>query len=314
MSDGPVYLEPQPPNAGKLFEELLGLTLYGSVTLPTKVANVAVRSVRTLKRQFDAYCPGCSRDTLFVAAVDDELIQREKQETPNKMTAAADHVPKVSNWMGPFRLRVVCSRWTSHVADYYFETDGPNSIEQWRATQNKTELRPTKIIKVGQYPSITDFQVGDLKQFEDGMSTAQRKEFVRAINCTAHGFHVAACVHFRRVFESILIEARDDYTKSKGLEEWPEFRKARTDERIAMLKGFLPEFMSENPSLYGILSLGVHELTEEQCKREMPMLRQAIELIMRDRVMAVQLKKQREDVRKLVAQATDRHKDAAKGG
>lgn len=77
-----------------------------------------------------------------------------------------------------------------------------------------------------------------------------------------------------------------------------------------MLRGHLPEFMAEHPELYSILSKGVHELTEEECARELPMLRQAIELIMEDRVTEQRRRKQREAASKLVAQ---RHNDLRNG-
>jgi hypothetical protein len=67
--------------------------------------------------------------------------------------------------------------------------------------------------------------------------------------------------------------------------------------------------MSEHPQLYGVLSLGVHELSEAECAEELPMLRSAIELIMRDRVTAKRQERQRQDVAKLLAQTVERHKE-----
>lgn len=157
-------------------------------------------------------------------------------------------------------------------------------------------------------PSLTDFQLGDLTEFEEGLSKQQRKEFVRAINCTAHGFNVAACVYYRRVFESVLHEAKAELMKEAGMVDWPEFDRMRTDERIAALRTHLPQFLSEHPHLYSILSLGVHELTEEQCKEELPTLRQAIELVVRERVTAARAKKQRDSLSKLLSQSVNKHK------
>jgi hypothetical protein len=75
-----------------------------------------------------------------------------------------------------------------------------------------------------------------------------------------------------------------------------------------MLAENLPRFLIENPHLYGLLSLGVHELTEEQCAEQLPLLRSAIELILRDRLAVVAARKHREGVEKLLAQAVDKHK------
>jgi len=195
------------------------------------------------------------------------------------------------NWQGKFKLQMVCARNAQHYGDFYFDTIDPDTV-----------------VKVGQFPSLTDFQLGDLSEFEEGMSTRQRQEFVRATNSAAHGFNVAACVYYRRVFESVLLEARDEYMAQHGLTVWKEFMESRTDERVRLLRDHLPKFMSDHPQLYGVLSLGVHELTEEECAGELPILRKAIELIMRDRVTAARQKREREEVSKLVAQAVNRHK------
>ncbi len=136
----------------------------------------------------------------------------------------------------------------------------------------------------------------------------QRKEFVRAINTSAHGFNVAACVHYRRVFESVLSDAREAKATTEGLKDWPEFELMRTNERIAALRPYLPQFMVDHPHLYGILSKGVHELTEEECGDAMPALRQSIELMLQDKVDAVRREKRRQTASTLLAQTVDKHK------
>lgn len=66
--------------------------------------------------------------------------------------------------------------------------------------------------------------------------------------------------------------------------------------------------MSEHPHLYGVPSLGMHELTEGQCADELPMLRKAIELILYDRVNEARRKRHRDAVSKLLAQSVDHRK------
>ncbi|MGH8586431.1 MAG: hypothetical protein ACREWE_09700 [Gammaproteobacteria bacterium] len=91
---------------------------------------------------------------------------------------------------------------------------------------------------------------------------------------------------YRRVFENVLIEARDQHMTENGMHAWPEFERASIDQRIKL---------SEHPHLYRILSLGVHQLTEEQCAH--------------DRVNAIREQKQREAISRLLAQSVDRNKD-----
>jgi hypothetical protein len=82
----------------------------------------------------------------------------------------------------------------------------------------------------------------------------------------------------------------------------------RTDERIAALNHYLPQFMVEHLHLYGILSKGVHELTEVDCGDAMPVLRQAIELMIHDKVDAIRREKRRKVASVLLAQTVDKHK------
>lgn len=192
-----------------------------------------------------------------------------------------------------------CSRNDAHRPVFYFATD-PVATPPLFEESSDFDVSVTKI---GQLPSLTDFQRGDLSNFDDAMSNEQRSEFVRAINCAAHGFGVAACVYYRRVFESVLIEARDAHMKQGNLTEWPEFRAARTDERIKLLKNHLPLFLSEHPHLYSILSIGVHDLSEAECASELPMLRQAMELIFQDRKIQLQQRKARDAVSKMLSQS-----------
>ena len=57
------------------------------------------------------------------------------------------------------------------------------------------------------------------------------------------------------------------FAEFKDKEGWSEaeFEKLRMAERIEFLKDHLPEFLVKNKKLYGILSLGIHELNEADC-------------------------------------------------
>jgi len=311
MNETSAAAKPTPIATHDLLLRLVDMPLYDTVELVGDRPNQQIQALRLHRGKFDAYCPGCGKHTTWTTVVSSELEQRVRRENTLSPISSSSRFaePTVHNWQGDFKLRIFCARDGRHHGDFYFDTLGPGAFDyvQFKMGERK-ELGPTLLVKVGQHPSLTDFQLGDLTEFEDGMSKEQRREFVRATNSAAHGFNVAACVYFRRVFESVLAEARDEYLAQHDLTEWQEFKVARTDERIRLLSHHLPSFMSAHPQLYGVLSLGVHELTEQQCAAELPMLRKAIELIMRDRVTAARQKREREEVSKLVAQAVDRHK------
>lgn len=59
-------------------------------------------------------------------------------------------------------------------------------------------------------------------------------------------------------------------------------------EKVEMLKSGLPSFIVEHPQLYGILSLGVHELTEGDCLKNFEALKSAILVIAEERMHEIQ--------------------------
>lgn len=52
------------------------------------------------------------------------------------------------------------------------------------------------------------------------------------------------------------------------------------EEKIELLKSYLPPFLVENKTLYSILSLGIHELDEQNCLAHFDTLRVGIEIIL----------------------------------
>ena len=47
-----------------------------------------------------------------------------------------------------------------------------------------------------------------------------------------------------------------------------------------MLKDFLPKMLTNNPTIYGILSKGIHALSEEECLAYFPVLERCIYMIL----------------------------------
>lgn len=54
------------------------------------------------------------------------------------------------------------------------------------------------------------------------------------------------------------------------------FEQARVAERIKMLEGYLPDILVKNTTIYGILSKGIHELSEEECRKYFPVVKECI--------------------------------------
>ena len=77
----------------------------------------------------------------------------------------------------------------------------------------------------------------------------------------------------RRILERLIYQAK---TTAGDVVNEEEFEKARVAERIKMLQGYVPEILIQNTTIYGILSKGIHELSEEECRKYFPVVKECI--------------------------------------
>jgi hypothetical protein len=277
----------------QVFHQLLTMPLYQPFGLPEVDTSKFARSLRLYQAKFDCYCPECGKEATWERLIPKGDLSRDETEKATTWIPLGTSAPHFPSWHEDFHIRLICMRDRSHVATYYFATIGGNQI-----------------VKIGQYPSLTDFQIGDIDHLNDGFTKEQKSDFIKAINTMAHGFNVAACVYLRRVFESIITETKIAHMKSHGMEKWDDFDNAiKVNEQIALLRKDLPKFMSENPTIYRLLSKGVHELTEKECAEELPILKKSIEVIISDRIEQLRAKKNRDELTKMIAQRVDHHEN-----
>jgi len=139
------------------------------------------------------------------------------------------------------------------------------------------------IMKIGQYPSVADFHISDVKQYNKLLNKESLKEFTKAIGLAANGVGIGSFVYLRRIFENLIDDAFLEFKKVNEIEE-SNFYKKRMAEKIVFLKDFLPEFLVEHIELYGILSKGIHELEEEECLSYFDTVKVGIELILDEKL------------------------------
>ncbi|MFR9546303.1 MAG: hypothetical protein SNJ09_04445 [Rikenellaceae bacterium] len=142
------------------------------------------------------------------------------------------------------------------------------------------------ITKVGQYPSIADMHIGQIKQYNKVLSKEQMREFTKGIGLAANGVGVGSFVYLRRIFEGLIFDTAQEMITNGELDK-TEFDKSRMDEKINLIKDYLPDFLVENRSIYGILSKGIHELSEKECLGYFDVMRQSIELILDEKLDAL---------------------------
>lgn len=136
------------------------------------------------------------------------------------------------------------------------------------------------LIKIGQYPSLQEFAIVDLKQFNKVLDALEIKSYYRnAIRNHINGDNIAAYVYLRRIMENIIMESYMRNKNELNIAD-KEFEKYSTKERISMLKEFLPDFLFNNKEIYSIVSAGIHTWTEQQCEKYYDVLKSAIDIIL----------------------------------
>ena len=152
-------------------------------------------------------------------------------------------------------FRFVCSMNDEHHLDYIVLT-----------TDNS-------MTKIGQYPSVADMTFPELDAYKHVISKEDRKELGTAIGLFASGVGAGSYVYLRRILERLIYQAKTTAGDAVNDEE---FEKARVAERIKMLQGYVPEILIQNTTIYGILSKGIHELSEEECRKYFPVVKECI--------------------------------------
>ena len=184
-------------------------------------------------------------------------------------------------------FKFVCSMNEEHHLDYIAVAD------------NKT------FCKIGQYPSIADLTFPILDAYKKVLSANDRKEFGRAIGLYASGIGAGSYVYLRRIFERLLVQAK---TNAGEAIDNDLFNKAHVDEKITMLKDYLPKMLTDNTVLYGILSKGIHQLSEEDCIEYFPVLRDCIFMILNEWDEMRKKKEKEESISKTLSQIASKVK------
>ena len=234
------------------------------------------------KIRFDIYCPKCQerrvfgmRALTFDLPIDScrtqksmlgeqlrqlQLIQRkgvsgvEEWFWNNPDCAEATHIMVCS---------LFCAMDSTHRIDYIVQTEG-NSMR-----------------KIGQYPSLADLTFPELKDYRKVISPTDLSELKRAIGLHAQGIGVGSYVYLRRIFERIINIAKDQAIADNSITQ-EKYDKSRMTEKIKLLSDYLPKILVETPEFYGIVSKGIHELSENECIEYFPVMKKAILMILNE--------------------------------
>lgn len=179
-----------------------------------------------------------------------QAISRAKSGDKGEWNILPSHVSSVSRVLV---ISFVCAMRGSHHLDFILSFEGNN-------------LR-----KIGQYPSVADLDKQDFDSFGKVMSKEDKRELKRAVGLNASGIGIGSFVYLRRVFERMIETAANEAIASGEFTE-DDLQGVKEKEKIKLLSEYLPDMVVDNKVFYGIVSKGIHELSEEECLEYFPVL------------------------------------------
>ena len=206
------------------------------------------------KISIDSYCTSCNRETVFTPATREE-----------KWTSQIDGSDTIRN--GVHYAQFVCTRKT---------------CSSWLFFVFMIESG-SKVTKIGQYPSIADLVSPELRKYSTVLDDGLVSDWERAVGLRAHGIGAGSYVYLRRIIENLVTSAANS-ALANGEFNAESYRNARWPERIKLLATHLPDYLVDNAQIYGVLSQGVHELTEHECNAYFEVLHTSIEIICEEKL------------------------------
>lgn len=242
--------------ASKAGQLATAIEFYRAAPLYEEVAveRIGVQAFLDVRLTVDLHCPGCTTMSVF------QFV--ENQDMVNRRHLLASPIP-----VGSFFevVRFTCGRLPSHLAGFllYWENG--------------------KLQKAGQYPSLRDAQESEARRYTK-VSKDDAREYATALGLASHGIGIGAFVYLRRIVERQLDAAAKRRKEKEAGWDIDAWRGLRAKEKIHDLRGYIPDFLANNAGVYGILSLGLHELEEDDCRRHFEVVRAAVEAILEEQL------------------------------
>ena len=202
-----------------------------------------LEKIECFKGTLDFYCPFCLKESTF--------------KTTGKCPA---YQPPKKYIEYCFNLKLSCTRNCSYTAYFFFKAHA--GVLQ----------------KIGQTPSRKELTSPSIKQYKKELGPLY-PPLNTAVGLYSHGVGAGSFVYLRRIFESLVEAARQEASTQPNWDE-KEFKLKDMKGKLALLKPQLPAILYENPQLYGVLSHGVHNLSEDDCLQYFPAILSIIRSIL----------------------------------
>lgn len=189
---------------------------------------------------------------------------------------------------GYFDKWVQCTHNSSHLFRFSYHLE--------ELFDDKGERKLT-LKKVGQNPSLSDFFSESVKRFRPLLKKMNSHEdFSTGCYMYANGLGIGSYAYLRRVFEKLIMYTFKENEQFFNLESH-EFNRLMMGDKVHKLKEYLPSFLTENNrNIYKLLSLGIHQLEEDECKKMFMVLKNAIEVILEEKMHNEEERKRKKEI------------------
>ncbi|MEK5378087.1 hypothetical protein [Paenibacillus sp. FSL P2-0173] len=255
--------------------ELVNTELYNTFDISEATYEMVYDFMKT-DVGFDSYCPECEKESTFKSE-----MSRHMDFSDKAMKLYFEEEKIVTK---EFR----CTRYSHRIVFFY-------------------KIMNMKITKIGQTPSTADLSNNSIKIYRKLLGKEGYKEFNRAIGLSSHGIGIGSFVYLRRIFERLIEEAHQEAVFEDS--NWNEERyiRSRMQDKISILKDYLPTFLVNTKGLYSILSKGIHELSEEECLEMFPVIKIGIELILDERIEQINKKNKIKEAEKAISSYMEKY-------
>jgi len=237
--------------------------------------------------KINVYCPECEENRVFSCKEIPYYVFNDENQVigSNSLANEIEVWQSIQNSRGPGVQKKQDESWTW--ANGTVENDTRLMVFKFVCAMDNSHhldyiviTNENKMKKIGQFPSFADLSFPELKEYKNVMGKENEKELKRAIGLYASGIGVGSFVYLRRIFERIIMTAGKKAIDDGNVTQ-EEFDRARIDEKIKMISMYIPKLLTENRIVYGIISKGIHELSEEECLEFFPVMKDFIIMILR---------------------------------
>lgn len=259
-----------------------------------------------------SYCSGCEDSNTF----------KIKNITLKDVWESFDESALEQYINGPIMFSYECAGCKNLITivlrvDGYFEVshdkfndDDPPTDDDYYLISDKADYFSYDVVKIGQYPSIADLEKSTIDDYKKILPNDRIKEYKKALGLVSHGVATGAMAYLRRVFEHLLEEAHQEaICNNSNFDTDTGYVAKRVHEKIELLRLHIPQFMyDQRNTIYGIVSKGIHELSEEENLNNFKIVNDAIELILSENLKKYLDEKKKKETEKALQEAIKRIK------